>query len=104
MNSDSTIPATLRLTVGQRYELRLRSLGTSGYVWTARSDRECVQITHARGRSEAGAAVGASSDEIVVLVGMSAGTATVELEQRRPWARAGAAAGSAAIEVTVVVG
>jgi predicted secreted protein len=102
MTSESSIPESLSLAVGQQQEIRLRSLGTSGYVWTARSDSECVEVSRTRSRSGAATdAVGASLDEIVVVHALSPGRAIVRLEQRRPWAPHDDPQSSAVIEITV---
>ncbi len=95
------VPGALTLRVGEEHRVRLRSLGTAGYVWTAEADGSSVQVSHTRSSADAGTP-GASSDEIIVIRTLAAGSATVRLEQRRPWALADDPHDSASIQVTVL--
>ncbi len=95
------VPAALTLRVGQEHQIRLPSLGTAGYVWTAQATGDSVEVSHTRG-SDSPASPGASSDEIIVIRPLSPGSATVRLEQRRPWAVGDDPHDSATIRVTVL--
>jgi len=99
--AEEAVPGALTLRVGQEHQIRLRSLGSAGYIWTAEADGPSVEVTHTR--SPGGpAAPGASTDEIIVIRPVSAGSATIRLEQRRPWASAGDPNDSRTIRVTVL--
>jgi len=60
-----------------------------------------VEVSHPRG-SDSPASPGASSDEIIVIRPLSPGSATVRLEQHRPWAVGDDPHDSATIRVTVL--
>ena len=95
------VPGTLTLRVGQEHQIRLPSLGTAGYIWTAESNGGSVEISHTRG-SEKPQHPGGSTDEIIVIHSLTAGSATVRLEQRRPWEVGAEPRQSASIQVTVL--
>ena len=99
--AEEAVPGALTLRVGQEHQIRLRSLGSAGYIWTAEADGPSVEVTHTR--SPGGpAAPGASTDEIIVIRPVCAGSATIRLEQRRPWAVADDPNDSVSIRVTVL--
>jgi predicted secreted protein len=100
--SAAEIPESVRLEVGEDREFRLPSLGAAGFVWTARTDGPAVQVDHTREQHGSHLA-GASASEIVVIHAIAEGTATVRLEQRRPW-EASAPLHSVTVEVSVVPG
>jgi predicted secreted protein len=100
------LPTTIALKVGEGQTLRLPSLGTAGYVWnyTIEGDADTIAVTLSRveaSQSEEPSIAGASSDEIVTIMGQAPGRASLYLVQQRPWETNQPPLKSYHIEVTV---
>ena len=94
----------MELRVGEKSEVRLPGLGTSGYRWTAHVSGDAVTVTvRPAPRDEVeGRPPGAGADEIATVEGRHPGAATVTLEQRRSWEDGPEPEDRRVLEVTVV--
>jgi predicted secreted protein len=92
----------VELNVGEQHSVQLPGLGTAGYRWQAEHiDDVGVADVHAAGVREAGAAVGASADELFEIRALRPGSTTVRFAQRRPWEQEGRPANEYVVELHV---
>ena len=96
-------PGPVELGVGERATLVLDANPTTGYQWEPASEPDAAVMKIVSDTYEAGGsdAMGAGGTQRIVIEGVAAGTATLELRYVRPWETDVAPAETASYDITV---
>lgn len=99
VRSQGSDDATVRIGVGETYELALESNPSTGFAWTVQYDEAILELVEERYEEPEGGMLGAAGTQIFVFKGAAKGSTRVLFSYERSWE--GEAAETREIVITV---